>query len=198
MSKVSKTALTENIKGRIAARQARDAEKLTCNNALTRSKKYTEKMLQASFVATVQKYDINLDRFFNRCDKTLDRFFKVLQVVNLDSLTVAKETDQNRYTFNLIRSLIAAHAKNIAMLTKDEQLATASKRNIDENQDYVAVAKRIMCDSTAKRQTGIAAMVLQDLGFLNVVFHGNTIAGLTVNSDSAAYKQFADMIARNR
>lgn len=196
MTKMTKADLTENIKARVAARQERDAAKLTCQNALRRSRNYSQEMLKADFATTVTTYDMNLDRFFERCDKTLDRFFKVLTALKLDTLSVAKETDQNRYTFNLVRTLIAAHAKSIAMISKDDQLATASKREV--SQDYISVAKRIMCDSTAERQTGIAAKVLEDLGFCNVTFNGNKIAGITVNAKSAAFKLFADMIARGR
>ena len=73
MTKMTKAQLTENIKARVAARQERDAAKLTCQNALRRSRNYSQEMLKADFATTVTTYDMNLDRFFERCDKAMER-----------------------------------------------------------------------------------------------------------------------------
>ena len=191
---VALTETADKVRALVETRKVRDAETLTCQNALRRSRNYNADFLKASFTEVFVDYGVDLDTLFSRCDKTLDRFCKVVdQIFNNDTLSPTDSRDQYRYTVNLIRSLVKANAANVSVLVKSDVLATATKRKTDN--DFVQVASRLMCDSTAERQSGIAAKVLTDLGFCNAKFNGNKLVGLTLNTDSVIFAKICQMIA---
>lgn len=187
------TAIHDNVRARMVKRAERDAK--LKESASSRVKGYVAFFATDSFAKNVTEFSINLDSLLDQCDKTLDRFRRVSQSLNRDSLALVDDRDQNRYTFNLARSLVAAHAKSMTEIQRDDMRATGSKRDVDETRDYITVAKRHMQDSTTERQVGIGARVLRELGFCEPVFNGNKLVSLRVKPKSAAFRKFTKLIA---
>lgn len=174
----------------VADRRMKDAA--LCAQAVKRSDKYLAFFATAKFATVAHDYRIDLADLFGRCDKTLDRFVRVTDNLLRDDLSIRAESDQNRYTFNLLRTLVAGAANKIAV-TKSDVFATASK--VADAPEYVTVSRRIMCDSTAERQSGIATYVLECLG---IVTRTKTESGsviMTVNVNSPMYRKVVKMIA---
>ncbi|NKX37341.1 hypothetical protein HGG70_05255 [Rhodobacteraceae bacterium R_SAG4] len=182
--------VSEVLTGKIAARRERDSK--LAAGAVKRSDKYLAFFATARFATAVVDYQINLDDLFSRCDKTLDRFVRVFDSLLSGSLALKGETDQNRYTFNLARSLIGA-VKEKEFLNKSDVLATATKR--EDAREFVTVSRRIMSDSTAERQSGIATYVLETLGMVVRTKSESGLVQMTVNKQATAYKRFLKLIS---
>lgn len=146
------------------------------------------------FATATVDYGFDLKDLFGRCDKTLDRFVRVLDTLNRDTMQVASEKDQNRYTFNLIRTLVGSVNAQIAVSKKDV-FATATK--VENAPEFVAVSKRFMSESTADRQSGIATYVLECLGLLTRKKNSNGSVEYVVNKNSKIYRKVVKLIASN-
>lgn len=182
----TKTDLT----ARIAQRRERDAQ--LAEGARKRSDKYLAFFGGDRFATMVVDYSLNLDDIFSRCDKTLDRFRAVCDHLLRGDLTLRDERDQSRYTFDLARSVVGAH-KVQAHLTKNDVLATATKReNVNE---YVIVARRVMSDTTAERQSGIAMYTLELLGVVKRTRAESGSVVMTCDTKAQAFKRFTNLIA---
>lgn len=144
------------------------------------------------FATAACDYGFDLTDLYGRCDKTLDRFVRVLDVLLKDSIALGSEKDQNRYTFNLIRTLVAS-VNAQATVTKSDVFATATK--VETAPEFVAVSKRFMSESTADRQSGIATYVLEMLGLLTRVKNMNGSVDYKVNKNSKIYRKVCKIIA---
>lgn len=182
--------MTADLRGYIDARRLRDST--FAEGARKRSDKYLAFFATTRFATAAVDYQIDLRDLFNRCDKTLDRFVRVFDALLRDDLSLKNESDQNRYTFGLVRSLIAGAAQKIALQKKDV-LATATKR--DDAQDFVTVSRRVMSDTTAERQSGIAVYTLELLGVITRTKTESGVMQMTVNTKATAYKRFLKLIA---
>lgn len=183
-----KGALAEHI----AARKVRDAK--FAEGARKRSEKYLAFFATDRFAATAFDYGFDLTDLFSRCDKTLDRFVRVLDTLNRDTLQVASDRDQNRYTLNLMRTLVAS-VNAQATVAKSDVFATATK--VDNARDFVNVSRRVMSESTADRQSGIAVYVLELLGFLHRSKNLDGSVSYHVNRNSKIYRKVLKLIAAN-
>lgn len=183
-------ATASQVRDLITARKVTDAD--LAEGGRKRSEKYCAYFATARFATAAVDYGFDLRDLFDRCDKTLDRFVRVLDTVLNDSLQVTSDRDQNRYTFNLMRTLVAS-VNAQTMVKKTDVLATATKR--DDAQDFVNVSKRIMSDTTADRQSGIAVYVLECLGFLNRIKNANGSIEYHVNRNSKIYRKVVKLIA---
>ena len=190
MTKMTKAALAQIITERNDALRAKYASKAA--NAQKRIAVATAFYASDRAQTAMLTYGVDVDALYKLCDKSHDRFVKVTDALIRGDLTLRDDRDQNRYTFGLIRSAIAANAAN-AKLTKSDILATGSKR--DDASEFVTVSRRIMSDSTAERQTGIAQYVLTALGVATRVRNLNNKIDFDVNVKSAAYKRFVELLA---
>lgn len=148
--------------------------------------------LTAAFATFAVDYGINLEKLFAMCDKTHKRFVTVYDNLTRGDLSLVSVSDQNRYTFDLARSALAAHKQN-AMLTKADTFASATK--VENAPEYVTISTRKMADSTANRQSGIARTVLTVLGLIVREESQNGKMLLKCNTKSACFKRFAKLIA---
>lgn len=174
----------------VTAIRERDAK--LAESARKRSDKFCAFMLRATVQESVIRDGVNLELLFTQCDKTRDRFVRVYDAVMRNDMSLKNESDQNRYTFNLVRSLIQSVSVK-SKLNKTDILATATKR--DDASEFVTVSRRIMQDSTAERQSGIAQFVLTACGVVTRSRNENNRIEMTVNTKSAIYKRFVKMIA---
>lgn len=161
-------------------------------NAQDRIAKVTAFFATDRFATAAVDYKFDLADVYTRCDKTLDRFVRVLDVLLKDSMTLGSDKDQNRYTFNLIRTLVGSVNAQVAV-TKTDVFATATK--VDTAPEYVAVSKRFMSESTADRQSGIATYVLEMVGLLTRVKNANGSVDYKVNKNSKIYRKVCKIIA---
>lgn len=175
---------------RIAARAERDAK--LAAGAQARSKTYCAYFATTAFGEQVTKYSIDLDAFFALCDKTLNRYELMMKSLATGEFFLRNESDQNRYAFNIIKTMINAHNAKVAQINKADVFATGSK--VAEANEYVALSSRIMSDSTVARQTGIALYVLASLNVCEVQKVGKNIVGYKVNDKSPMYKLLAKMV----
>lgn len=144
------------------------------------------------FATAAHDYGFDLKDLYGRCDKTLYRFICVLDVLLKDSMTLGSDKDQNRYTFNLIRTLVAS-VNAQAVINKSDVFATATK--VEGAPEYVVVSKRFMSEKTADRQSGIATYVLEMLGLLTRVKNMNGSVDYKVNKNSKIYRKVCKIIA---
>lgn len=177
----------------IAVRRDRDAG--FAEGARKRSATYLAFFATAKFATSVVDYGFDLKDIFDRCDKTLDRFVRVLKCLQENTMQIASDRDQNRYTFNLMRTLVASVNQKTAV-NKVDVLATATKR--DDAQEFVNVSKRVMSDLTADRQSGIAVFTLELLGFLTRTKNANGSVEYHVNKNSAIYRKVCKLIAEGK
>jgi hypothetical protein len=195
ITKTERDAMIANnaamIETMLTARRDRDAS--LAEGGRKRSQKYCAFFATAKFATAATDYKIDLNDMFGRCDKTLDRFVRVFDALVSGSLALKGETDQNRYTFNLVRSLVKGVATKQAV-KKTDILATATKR--DDAQEFVTVSRRVMSDTTAERQSGIATYVLELLGIVTRTKNESGIVTMTVNTNAVAYKRFCKLIAQ--
>lgn len=180
----------ETIAANNAALKARYAE--NAQGAVKRVQNVTAFFATARFATAAIDYRFDLTDAYKRCDKTLDRFVRVLDVLLNDSMQTTSDKDQNRYTFNLLRTLVASVNAQTAV-TKADVFATASK--VADAPEFVAVSKRFMSESTADRQSGIATYVLEMLGLLTRKKNMNGSVEYHVNKNSAIYRKVVKIIA---
>lgn len=164
-------------------------------NAQDRIAKVTAFFATDRFATAAVDYKFDLKDAYKRCDKTLDRFVRVLDVLLKDSMTLGSDKDQNRYTFNLIRTLVGSVNAQVAV-TKADVHATATK--VETAPEFVAVSKRFMSESTADRQSGIATYVLEMLGLLTRVKNANGSVEYKVNKNSKIYRKICKIIASGK
>ena len=186
-------AVSETLRGLIDARKVVDAK--LAEGGRKRSEKYLAFFATAKFADAVVDNGFDLKDLFERCDKTLDRFVRVFDTLNRNTMQTTSERDQNRYTFNLMRTLIGA-ANAQAQITKSDVIATATKR--ENVADYVNVSKRVMSETTADRQSGIAVFVLEILGFLTRVKSASGAVEYHVNRKNSTYRKAVKLIAENK
>lgn len=185
---ITETAIA--LESLIAARRERDSK--LADSAIKRSEKYCAFFATARFATAAVDYNLDLKDIFSRCDKTLDRFYRVLDALLIGSLALRNESDQNRYTFGLAKSLIGS-VKEKEFMTKSDVLATATKR--EDAREFVTVSRRIMSDSTAERQSGIATYVLECLGMVVRTKSESGIVQMTVNKNATAYNRFLELVS---
>lgn len=185
IASVSASVLAQNVA--LTERYATKAQ-----NAQDRIAKVTAFFATDRFATAAVDYGFDLGDVYQRCDKTLDRFVRVLDVLLKDSMHTTSDKDQNRYTFNLIRTLIGS-VNAQATVNKSDVFATATK--VLDAPEYVAVSKRFMSESTADRQSGIATYVLEMLGLLTRVKNMNGSVDYKVNKNSKFYKKVCKIIA---
>ena len=186
-------SVSNDLRGMIDARRIVDTK--LAEGGRKRSDKYLAFFATAKFATAASDIGFDLKDLFERCDKTLDRFVRVLETMMSDTLQATSERDQNRYTFNLMRTLIgAANAK--AQVTKTDVIATATKR--EGLADYVNVSSRVMSESTADRQSGIAVYVLECLGFLTRIKSASGAVEYHVNRKNAVYRKAVKLISENK
>lgn len=183
-----------NVKDIIATliidRKARDAKLAESGQA--RSKSYCAFFATDAFANTAESYAIDLKRMFDLCDKTLNRLELFLKAIAEDKFYQRNESDQNRYTYNIVRTMINAHNAKVAMITKSDTFACGQK--VEGANEYVAVHAKHMSDTTTARQTGIALYVLECLNVCTVQRVGKNIIGYKVNDKSAMYKRLSKMV----
>lgn len=184
--------VAETLIARIAARQERDAKLAT--GGQTRSKSYCAYFATEQFRGEVIDYGINLDLFFGLCDKTLNRYELMMKALKSDTFFMRNENDQNRYAFNIIRTMCNGHALKVAQITKADVFASGQKVDAEHANGYVKISSQFMSDETVKRQTGIALYVLQALNVCEVQKVGNAIVGYKVNDKSAMFKRLAKIV----
>lgn len=184
-------AIAFDLNAAIAARAERDSKLAT--GGQTRSKSYLAYFASAAFATEAESYSINLHKFFDLWDKTLNRYELMMKALATGEFYLRNESDQNRYAFNIIKTMINAHNLKVAQVNKQDIFATGSKVSVETN-EYVALSSRIMSDSTVARQTGIALYVLEALNVCEVQKVGKNIVGYKVNDKSVMYKKLAKML----
>ena len=185
--------VTNTLSQMITDRKAKDAT--LCAQAVKRSDKYCAFFSTAKFATVAVDARFDLTDLFGRCDKTLDRFVRVLDSVMRDNLDLTNESDQNRYTFNLLRTVVAGAATKTA-ITKSDVFATATKT--DTAPEYVTVSRRKMSDSTAERQSGIATFVLECLGIVTRTKTESGSVVMTVNVNAPMYRRALKLVASGK
>lgn len=188
MTKFAKATIATEIAQRNEALKAKYASKAA--NAQKRIAQVTAFFATAKAQDALIKYNVDADVLFNRCDKTLDRFRVILDALIRGDVSLRNESDQSRYTYGLVQSVITANAAN-AKLAKADVLATASKR--DSDNEFVTVARRVMSDTTAERQSGIATYVLETLNVFARVKAESGKMTIEANVKSAAFKRFDEI-----
>lgn len=186
------TATIEAIASRIPNRAARDAK--LGDDGQRRSASYLAFFATTAFAEIATDAQIDLEQLFNRCDKTLNRVELLLKALATGEFFLRNESDQNRYSFDLIKTLINAHNAKVAMITRSDASATASKT--DTASDYVQVATRNMAASTQSRQGGIATYVLETLGMVEFERSGKNIVGYKVKPKTAFFKRMSAMVKK--
>jgi hypothetical protein len=184
---VAADVLTRN--ATLTAKYATKAE-----NAQQRIAKVTAFFATDRFATMVVDHGFDLKDIYDRCDKTLDRFVRVIDTLNRDTMQIASDKDQNRYTFNLIRTLVASVNAQVAV-KKSDVFATATK--VETAPEFVAVSKRFMSESTADRQSGIATFVLEMLGLLTRNRNADGSVEYKVNKNTKVYRKVCKLIASN-
>lgn len=182
--------MNEVIAAKLAERAIRDAK--LAPSAAARVKGYNAYCATALFAGDVETYAIDLNKFFNMCDKTIDRYVKLMQALATGAFYLNNENDQNRFAFNAIRSMVNAHNVKVAQLTRDDTFAIGQK--VETANDYVAVSSRIMADSTVARQVGIALTCLEVLNMCEVQRVGSKVVGYKINDKSPMFKRLAKMV----
>lgn len=188
------TATIETVKNEIAnmnvSRRERDTKLVA--QGQKRSASYIAFFATDYFATVALSNGIDIKAMYELCDKTLNRLELMLKATKEGSFFLRNETDQNRYAFNLIATIVNGHNAKIAMVTRDDVSACGNKR--ETANEYVKVSSRIMSDSTEKRQVGIALSVLETLGMIETQRVGHTISGYKPIPQSVAFKRFAKMV----
>lgn len=184
------TATKSQICELIIARKVRDAN--LASGGLKRSESYCAFFATDRFAQIATDCAIDLNKMFNRCDKTLNRLELFLKAIAEDTFFMRNESDQNRYIYGLIKSMVNAHNMKLGAITRADKFAATQK--VEGAADHVVSLSRIMSDLTSERQGGIATYVLEDLGFCEFVRNGRMVTGYKVKPKSAIFKRLARMV----
>lgn len=195
---VSKAAVTK-ARNAIAALIETDTAKRAelASGAQGRMKAYRAHFATDAFAEFAVANAINLPRLFGRCDKTIDRFSRVVKCLQAGHLALADGRDMNRFTFKHARNVIASHAKG-AVYSKTDIVATRDKAD-QTRAEHLMASARSMSVLTDDRQDGIALFVLADLGLIErgetIDRNGKKETPVKVIESSPAYRLFCDLIA---
>lgn len=195
---VSKAAVSKARNAIAALIETDTAKRATlATGAQGRMKAYRAHFATDAFAEFAVTYAIDLPRLFGRCDKTIDRFSRVVKCLQAGHLALADGRDMNRFTFKHARNLVASHAKGAAY-SKSDILATRDKADVNRAEHLTASA-RVMAVGTDDRQDGIALFVLNDLGFMvkgeTIERNGKKETPCQVVESSPAYRLFVELIA---